>query len=50
VTDILYEEFEAFQSRDLSTYPIEYLFLDAIYESLYKRYGMKQSDYTPQNL
>ena len=43
VTDILYKEFEAFQSMDLSTYQIEYLFLDAIYESLHKRFGMKQS-------
>ena len=43
VTDILYEEFEAFQNRDLSIYQVEYLFLDAIYESLHKRFGMKQS-------
>jgi transposase-like protein len=43
VTDILYEEFELFQNRDLSIYQVEYLFLDGIYESLHKRFGMKQS-------
>jgi len=43
VTDILYEEFESFQNRDLSIYQVEYLFLDGIYESLHKRFGMKQS-------
>ena len=43
VTDILYEEFETFQNRDLSIYQVEYLFLDGIYERLHKRYGMKQS-------
>lgn len=42
VTDILYEEFEAFQSRDLSRFEVEYLFLDAIYERLRKDYGMKE--------
>jgi len=26
VTDILYEEFELFQNRDLSIYQVEYLF------------------------
>ena len=42
VTDILYEEFEAFQNRDLSQFELEYLFLDAIYERLRKDYGMKE--------
>jgi transposase-like protein len=30
VTEVLYEEFEAFQGRDLSGFRVEYLFLDAI--------------------
>jgi len=33
VTEQMNEEFEAFQNRDLSSFQIEYLFLDAIYES-----------------
>jgi len=43
VTEVLFEEFEAFQDRDLSCFEVEYLFLDAIYESLRKRYGMKEA-------
>jgi transposase-like protein len=34
VTTRLWEEYQAFTRRDLSGYAVEYLFLDAIYESL----------------
>ena len=43
ITEKLYEEFEAFQNRDLSVYEVEYLFLDAIYESIRKRFGVKEA-------
>ena len=38
VTDALWKEYQAFSERDLSHLKVEYLFLDAIYESL-RRYG-----------
>jgi len=34
VTETLWEEYEAFQQRDLSEFEVEYLFMDAVYESL----------------
>ncbi len=34
LTDRLWEDYEAFLKRDLSGFAVEYLFLDAIYESL----------------
>jgi transposase-like protein len=34
LTDRLWEDYEAFRKRDLSGFAVEYLFLDAIYESL----------------
>jgi transposase-like protein len=34
LTDRLWEDYEAFTTRDLSGFAVEYLFLDAIYESL----------------
>lgn len=34
LTDRLWEDYEAFTKRDLSGFAVEYLFLDAIYESL----------------
>jgi len=43
VTEILYQEFEAFQNRDLSLFDVEYLFLDALYESLRARYHVKEA-------
>lgn len=43
VTEILNEEFEAFQNMDLSEYQLEYLFLDAIYESIRDRWNMKEA-------
>ena len=39
VTEILQEEFQAFQTRDLSVFPVEYLFLDAVYEKVQKLTG-----------
>ena len=43
VTENLWEEYQAFSERDLSHLEVEYLFLDAIYESL-RRYGdMKEA-------
>ena len=43
VTDILWKEFEEFQQRDLSGFTVEYLFLDAVYESLRAHFGMKDA-------
>ena len=42
VTEKLYEQYEAFRKRDLSGYRVEYLLVDAVYESL-RRYGCKQA-------
>jgi transposase-like protein len=41
ITDRLWEDYQAFCSRDLSSIEVEYLFLDAVYESL-RRYGAKE--------
>jgi transposase-like protein len=41
ITDRLWEDYQAFCSRDLSGIEVEYLFLDAIYESL-RRHGAKE--------
>lgn len=43
VTEILWEEFELFQARDLSSFQVEYLFLDAIYESVRRLSGLKEA-------
>lgn len=43
ISERLYEEFEAFQNRDLSEEEVEYLFLDALYESIRKRFGIKEA-------
>ncbi|MDI6892097.1 MAG: IS256 family transposase [Actinomycetota bacterium] len=43
VTEILWEEFELFKERDLSSFEVEYLFLDAIYESVRRLSGMKEA-------
>jgi len=40
VTEILNGEFEAFQNRDLSSFQVEYLFLDAVYESIQRLTGL----------
>jgi len=34
LTDILWEDYEAFCQRDLSVFEVEYLFIDAVYEGL----------------
>lgn len=42
VTDALWDEYEAFAERDLSGFEVEYLFLDAVYESLREQAGIKE--------
>ena len=42
ITDRLWEDYQAFISRDLSDIAVEYLFVDAIFESL-RRHGAKQA-------
>ncbi|MDT8436696.1 MAG: IS256 family transposase [Gemmatimonadota bacterium] len=41
VTESLWEEYEAFQARDLSQIPVLYLFLDGLYEPL-RRHGIQR--------
>jgi transposase-like protein len=43
LTEVLWEEFEAFSKRDLSGFDVVYLFVDAIYESLRRQAGFKQA-------
>jgi transposase-like protein len=43
ITESLWEEFQAFRERDLSGFEVEYLFLDAIYESLREQGGLKEA-------
>jgi putative transposase len=42
ITDRLWEDYEAFIARDLSDIDVEYLFLDAVFESL-RRQGAKEA-------
>lgn len=42
ITDRLWEDYQAFIARDLSEITVEYLFVDAIFESL-RRYGAKEA-------
>jgi len=42
LTEVLWEEYEAFSQRDLSEFEEEYLFLDAVYESLPREAGGKE--------
>jgi transposase-like protein len=42
VTEVLWEEYEAFAERDLSGFEVEYLFLDGVYESLRQQGGGKE--------
>jgi transposase-like protein len=42
VTEVLWEEYEAFAERDLSGFEVEYLFLDGVYESLREQGGGKE--------
>jgi transposase-like protein len=43
VTEVLWEEFEAFGKRDLAGFDVAYLFCDAVYESLRRQAGCKQA-------
>jgi putative transposase len=43
LTDSLWEEYQAFCQRDLSGFVVEYVFLDAVYESLRLQGGMKEA-------
>jgi putative transposase len=42
VTEVLWADYEAFADRDLSGFELEYLFLDAVYESLREQAGLKE--------
>ena len=42
ITEVLWDEYEAFAERDLSGFRVEYLFLDAVYESLRQQGGSKE--------
>lgn len=42
VTAVLWEEYQAFWQRDLADFAVEYLFLDAVYESLRQQGGGKE--------
>jgi putative transposase len=42
ITEVLWDEYEAFAERDLSGFDVEYLFLDAVYESLRQQGGGKE--------
>ena len=46
ITDRLWEDYQAFISRDLSDIAVEYLFVDAIFESL-RRHGPKRRCWSP---
>jgi len=43
ITEVLWEEFEAFSKRDLACFDVVYLFCDAVYESLRQQAGVKQA-------
>ena len=42
ITEVLWDEYEAFAERDLSGFDVEYLFLDGVYESLREQGGGKE--------
>jgi transposase-like protein len=42
LTDQLWEDYQTFCERDLSVFEVEYLFLDAVYESLRREAGFKE--------
>ena len=42
LTDSLWEDYQAFRKRDLSSFEVEYVFLDAVYESLRELAGLKE--------
>jgi transposase-like protein len=43
ITDSLWEDYQQFCQRDLSGFAVEYLFLDAIYESLRRQGNVKEA-------
>ena len=43
ITDSLWADYKAFCERDLSQFPVEYLFVDAIYESLRRQGNVKEA-------
>ena len=43
ITDSLWDDYKAFCERDLSQFPVEYLFVDAIYESLRRQGNVKEA-------
>jgi transposase-like protein len=43
LTDSLWEEYQAFCQRDLSGFEVEYVFLDAVYESLRQQGNLKEA-------
>lgn len=43
ISDVLWEEYEAFSRRDLSGLNVVYLFCDAVYESLRQQAGCKEA-------
>lgn len=47
VTEVLWEEYEAFAQRDLSGLEVVYLFADAVYESLRQQAGLKEGVLVP---
>jgi putative transposase len=42
LSGVLWDEYKAFAKRDLSSFDVEYLFLDAVYESLREQGGGKE--------
>ena len=42
ITEVLWDEYQAFAERDLSGFEVAYLFLDAVYESLRQQGGGKE--------
>lgn len=42
ITEVLWADYEAFAERDLSGFAVEYLFLEAVYESLRVQAGLKE--------
>jgi putative transposase len=43
ITDRLWEDYQLFCQRDLSDFEVEYLFLDAVYESLRRQGSLKEA-------
>ncbi len=42
LTDKLWDDYQAFSSRDLSGFEIEYLFVDAVFEAMRRQAGLKE--------